>query len=651
MAIVGERKAPEREKPKTWRGNPVLWNLLTLLSPLVILFSVQLITLQEGGRVAEWAQAAPGMVLVTYLVLLACQQLITSITGSLFFPVLLLSLCSVGLALVSHLKERMNGSPLLISDLAMVGHAGDIASFLVPDVELGRAVRVALGLLGGLLLLIGLLAPGKAKVRRWRGRHRICVGLCCILFMGVTLWPKNAGAFLGGREEETQAERNERLGLLAGLYAGLLASQVAPPNAYTEDNMNQLVVEAGAHVHIRVPARQPHVVLLMSESFCDPSVMLPQVTFQSDPIPNYHRLTESFPSGDFLSNTYAGGTGNVEMEVLTGIPLGLVGEGEDLTSLRDPAVYDRIPSIVRAFRSQGYATEFVHSYTDRLYQRSNHLPRMGYEKTLFASDFPADAQRDGPYLTDLALAEKMISEFEGRDRSRPLFLFGLSMENHQPYFTDKFDGPSGLKPASDKLTTGELGVVDALAQGLNGADAGLGALVDYFSDCEEPVLLVFWGDHLPGLSLGQEAAVYSKLGYVETVDTNSWDAETMKKMHTTPYLVWSNFHADLEVPNPLSALTLGAKILEWAGAERPLFFEWNALAAQETLLYRQRLFVDGDGVPYQTIPQKAEETMDAYRNLVYDLLYGEGYVSEEMAVLPSQQRMQRSRKERGLTPF
>lgn len=629
----------------------MIWDLLMLLAPLGILFSVQLITQQEGERVVEWFKTAPGVALVTYLVLLACQQLITSITGSLFFPVLLLSLSSAGLALASHLKERINGSPLLISDLAMAGRVGDIAYFLVPDVELGSAVWAALGLLGGLLLLIGLFAPRKARAGRWRVGRRICAGLCCILVMGVALWPGNARAYLKGTEEETQAERNERLGLLAGLYVGLLVSQVAPPDAYTEDNMNHLVVEAMAHAQAWEPARQPHVVLLMSESFCDPSVMLPHVTFQADPIPNYHRLAKTFPSGSFLSNTYAGGTGNVEMEVLTGIPLGLVGEGEDLTSLKDPTVYDRIPSIVRAFRSQGYATEFIHSYTDRLYQRSNNLPRVGYEKTLFAPDFPADAQRDGPYLTDLALAEKMISEFEGRDRSRPLFLFGLSMENHQPYFADKFDGPSGLEPASDKLTAGELGVVDALAQGLNGADAGLGALVDYFSSCEEPVLLVFWGDHLPGLSLDQGATVYSRLGYVETVDTNSWDAETMKKMHTTPYLIWSNFDADLEVPDPLSALTLGAKILEWAEAERPLFFEWNALASQEMLLYRQRLFVDGEGVPYKTIPQKAEETMDAYQNLVYDLLYGEGYVSDEMLFLPSQQRIQKSRKGTGPAPF
>ena len=82
----------------------------------------------------------------------------------------------------------------------------------------------------------------------------------------------------------------------------------------------------------------------------------------------------------------------------------------------------------------GYATEFVHSYTDRLYNRADNLPAIGFEKVLFEADFPENADRAGPYLSDMALTDMLISEFEGRDKEKPLLLFGLSMENHQPLF-------------------------------------------------------------------------------------------------------------------------------------------------------------------------------------------------------------------------
>ncbi len=71
---------------------------------------------------------------------------------------------------------------------------------------------------------------------------------------------------------------------------------------------------------------KPNVVLVVSESFFDPT-RLPGVSFSADPVPNFHALADAFPSGVFLSNTYAGGTGNVEMELFTGIPSAFLGGG------------------------------------------------------------------------------------------------------------------------------------------------------------------------------------------------------------------------------------------------------------------------------------------------------------------------------------
>lgn len=628
-------KAHSGPKGRSWRSKPWVWYPLFLLAPAVIVFCCQLVTLQNAGDVFDWIGACFGAAAFTYGLLLALVVLLVALTGSLFFSALLVGAPALVLSLASHFKEVANGVPLLVSDLAMATRAGDIAGFMRPGMSLGEGTWWAIGLLAVFLVLTALFGHRtRAQRRGWYGRT--VSGLLAVLVLLGSANFAPAAAFLSGPGDEIQAQRNDRLGLLAGIYSGILDSAVQEPDAYNENNMNAILVEARLAAARSAPVPEegvrPNVVLLMSESFCDPEAVLPGVNFIDDPIPNYRALAEEFPAGEFLSNTYAGGTGNVEMEVMTGVPIAFVGEDEDLTALKDSSSYERIPSIVKAFAGSGYATEFVHSYTDRLYNRSDNLPAIGFEKVLFEADFPEDADRAGPYLSDMALTEMMIAEFEGRDKEKPLLLFGLSMENHQPYFEGKFPESSGLRFESDALSEEALGSVDALLYGLHGADEALGALLDYFENCGEPVLVIFWGDHLPGLSMDEDHTIYSILGYSSSANTKAWSPEELKRMHTTRFLVWNNYGAEPDVPETVSTLEMSGGILDWAGVEKPLYFHWVDAAMEDMRLYRQRLFVAGAGTAYYVPPAGTaeERTADTYRTLVYDILYGEGYIAGEM---------------------
>lgn len=55
------------------------------------------------------------------------------------------------------------------------------------------------------------------------------------------------------------------------------------------------------------PAAAPDIIFVTSESFFDVT-RLPGLTFSQDPLPNFHRLSETCTNGPFLSNTYGGGT-------------------------------------------------------------------------------------------------------------------------------------------------------------------------------------------------------------------------------------------------------------------------------------------------------------------------------------------------------
>lgn len=621
-----------------WRTSPWVRFSLCAIAPVVILYCCQLITLQESAAVFTWFGAAAGAAWFTYGVLLGVLTLLFSATTSLLCSTAVVAAPVLIFAFANHMKEVLNGSPIMISDLALAGNAGELAGFLKPGINFGDGTWAALWIMLAFLAIIAVFAcRQKKKFARWY--IRLGGGVAAVLLVAFCLTASSTQALLNGPGDEIQAERNDRLGLLAGLYSAWQDSAIEQPNAYNENNMNA-ILHTAQQTAAAAPAAnsevKPNIIMLMSESFCDPEVVLPDVEFKDDPIPNYRRLIKEFTGGPFLSNTFAGGTGNVEMEVMTGMPIAFLGSAEDLTALRDRTAYSRIPSIVKTLGYADYATEFVHSYNDRLYNRRENLPDIGFDEVLFEEDFPEDAERAGVYISDMALTEKIIEDYEARDEDRPFFLFGLSMENHQPYFGARYPEPSGLDYTCDALDEKGMETLDNVLQGLHHADAALGALVDYFEKQEEPTIIVFWGDHLPGLNIGYgEDTLYSLLGYVEDDNTKDWDSATMKKMHTTRYLVWNNYGAELEAPEEMSTLGMGTNLLDWAGVEKPLYYHWVDSALEEMLLYRQRLFVPAQGEPLPTPPAGAAVARD-YRNLVYDMVYGRGYITAEMTKNPNE---------------
>ena len=47
-------------------------------------------------------------------------------------------------------------------------------------------------------------------------------------------------------------------------------------------------------------------------------------------------------------------------------------------------------------------------------------------------------------------------------------------------------------------------------------------------------------------------------------------------------------------------------------------------------LYRERLFVAADGTPSHTPPENCEPLVAAWRNIVYDMLFGEQYITGQL---------------------
>jgi hypothetical protein len=146
----------------------------------------------------------------------------------------------------------------------------------------------------------------------------------------------------------------------------------------------------------------------------------------------------------------------------------------------------------------------------------------------------------------------------------------------------------------------------------------LGRLVDYFSQTDEPVVLAFWGDHLP--YLGDNRLGYAELG----LDIAS--QETLAA-YETPYVIWvndaaadaldwENTTASLDLPDSgeLSASFLGAALLELTGrGDESAWFSYLNQLRRELPVVQKSLYVTLDGVDLPQLDDARQALLQKWR--------------------------------------
>jgi phosphoglycerol transferase MdoB-like AlkP superfamily enzyme len=194
-----------------------------------------------------------------------------------------------------------------------------------------------------------------------------------------------------------------------------------------------------------------------------------------------------------------------EFAVLTGIPETALG-------------YDRfnpyyglarvpIQSQVWRLRRAGYRTICLHPFDRRFFRRDLAMPALGFEQFLGRESLGGG--RRPPYQSDPELAGHILRTLDA-EGPRTL-IFAITMGNHGPWLPA---GPA-IDPAVAELfdaaaIRGGAGLLRYL-DGLRRSDEMLQILLDGLKRRGRPVVLGFYGDHLP--SLGN---AFAHFGFAET---------------------------------------------------------------------------------------------------------------------------------------
>lgn len=551
------------------------------------------------------------------LLLLAAAALLRNV----FFGAALANLLVCALSIANRVKIEVRDEPVFPRDFALLKEVGSaLGSYDIrfPVLQIAAVLFVTAALLA-LGFLVGCEPFPVEKLRGWAGSLlglaaslAVLTGLILTLYASKDLYQ----SFRVSNAEYVPAVFND-LGFPYAFCHHFTTYLVDRPAGF-----NRAMAEGWETGDRPGQGKNVSVVMVMNEAFSDITdadvFTYPE---EEDPLPNLHALREDphALSGHVVVPGFAGGTANTEFDVLTGMQTTAL-SASTTSAMR--VVNRNLDSLFRVFGNDGYETSFYHPGDNWFYNRENVYRWFGAEEARFVGDME-DPEYKGRWVTDDYAAGLIEQAFE--EAEAPLFHFTTTIQNHMSYTADKY-GPDYVFPpvqASVPLSEEAETLLKVYVEGARDADAMLGRLWRYFDAREEPVVLVYWGDHLP--YLGNDMLGYKELG----LDVASADQRDPFSPYKTPYVIWANGPAAealdwdraveaLDLQESVSACYLGTAVLELTGRrnESPWFFFLSELR-RELPVVQNNLYQLADGSVTEALNEEQQDLLRQWRRWSY----------------------------------
>ena len=574
----------------------------------------------------------PEAFILAWLFVLGVYTVISQIFGRHWPAVLILGIIAYGAGTVTYFKLEMRGEPLLPWDFQQLGDFMGVADNVKLSVQ-PHMIVVAIIFLLCLGLSIMMPSPYRGMKRRGLIVRLILTIVGAVMslgiFFGIYMSKEVCASFHIYEDMWMQDRYYRNYSIVTGFLTNLRVMQFEAPEDYSQEAVYErldqvekdlsdepMYADSYAAEHEKDAVQTPNIIYVMNESFWDVS-RLEGIAFDRDLTPNLKRLAQQGASGYVYSPSFGGGTCDVEFEVLTGFSL------EHLPAGSKPYqqyVTDATPSLAQFLKGQGYSTVAIHGYYERMWSRNTAYPRLGLDDFISIEDMSDPDKRRG-FVSDMEMTQQIIEQYESRKENGPVFIHAVTMQNHTTYDESKYPQDELVNVLEHPgLSEKTLSPLRDFATGVYEADAALGALTDYFSQVEEPTIIVFWGDHFNPFGDGYE--IYEKTGYIEKGDTSS------PALHQTDLLIWSNYsdtHTDL---GTIAAYEVSPVMAELYGLERPIYFDY---LLQQMSVYRARtrgVTVEANGSFSETMTEEQQQWYNDHWLLQYDQMFGKNFTAQ-----------------------
>lgn len=617
--------AKAREKDAAlWQGTAQAWHeawpirlaisaTVALIVSALLVFSIEIVARGSFASALSFFADAHRPSWTTIGLFLLLTLGLDGLLGRRFQSMLILAPLLLVLAWIGQQKVHYLGDPLYPTDFLYYRQIIELMPLLVRERPL-TGLAMAAGAVLGIALFVFAWRFWRARFAPLSSNGRVMRMVLAVPALAFFVSIMDYGAFSWTRDRLQiipimwdQRENYAFNGFTLAFALNVPMAHVPAPAGYAPEAIDR--IGAAPREAVMLPDEKPDIVIVMSESFWDPT-RLPGIKIWPDPIPT----TRSLQSGHVFSPEFGGMTSNVEFEALTGfsnafLPYGSIPYQQ---YVREP-----LPSLATFFRNQGYQTMAIHPFTSWFWNRGAVYQAFGFDRFLSEENMMPLAKR-GPLASDAALTEEIIRRADSS--SRPAFIFAVSLQGHGPYEPHRYKDVSHSVVAPGKSVKTSESIL-TYAEGASDADKSLARLISWAKNRERPTVIALFGDHLPPLG-----PVYIETGFMEEeVAPRRGPADEMKRNRETPLVVWSNRVGKVRKIGTISPAFLPLKVLKAAGIRHPYYTDFLGEVHKQYRVVDRNLLLtpDGDAVTDWARAKTVDPMIRDYRLLQYDMMFGE----------------------------
>lgn len=395
-------------------------------------------------------------------------------------------------------------------------------------------------------------------------------------------------------------ESFHREGMVLTFLNNLAHSFVREPVGYSRSIVSEYLKEyQNTDDKAEITGTQPvNIIMVMNEAFSDLRTV--GVNPQIDVMPYIDSLQDNTVSGTLYVSIYGGGTCNTEFEALSGSTLAFLPTGAyPYTSIVNKPTF----SLASYFLNQDYVTEAYHGTSKNDYNRLRVYPYFGFQDSHFLDEFPEKSEETYLHghpadITDYLMVEEKSDSLSGQKR----FIFDVTMQNHSDYdhFEDLEEAESVKKYGASLEESARvyLSLIKA-------SDDSLKQLVETYRNSEEPTMIIFFGDHQPGLSYSAQRGVYNSA--VNNID-----------FFKTKFFIWTNYDTEEAQNVNVSANFLPYLIMKQGNFPMPPYVKMLGDIYEKYPIISAQGVVDSDGMLYSGVGDLPDDPyIQKYRYIQY----------------------------------
>lgn len=477
-----------------------------------------------------------------YLMILAA---FFAIFRSMKWAGIVTALISYTFNLATFVVNMLRGIPLIPSDFLAIGTAMQVAENYVFEWQSPMVLATVL-----LIFLIALLCKFTFKPEFLHkniilgGSGAAMAIVIAIIFSSVEYSDVQMDIF-------DQNHANNTHGVAFSFYLNAKAVKLERPEDYAADKIEENLAETPADYAFN--GKKPNVLVIMNESFADLGT-LGNLETNQDYMPFFNSLKNNTVKGELLVSPFGGYTCNTEFEFLTGMSMGLLPSGS--APYLQFVQMDYPYSVPNHLKKLGYTTVAVHPYMARCWNRDKVYGLMGFDRFI-SLDNMADYQNKNEfqyirsYISDRTSYIAVINQFVNKKSDEPMFCFNVTMQNHGGYSGDYANFTPDIEITNMEGTYKETEQYLSL---IRESDRAFEELIYYFSNWEEPIIIVMFGDHQPAVEQEFFEEILGK-------PISELTTEELQARYKVPFIVWANFDIGSESgvkasPNYLSNILM-----------------------------------------------------------------------------------------------